>query len=74
MRENVEYIIVGGPDHGVVSHRLCEAGNGQSLSQPCGDGRLCVAAARRSDNLGTRYLLLHPRATGEQFLSMLRMS
>lgn len=74
MRETIEYIIVGGPDHGAVSHSLCEMDNGQSWSQACGDGRLCVAAARRSDDLGTRYLLLHPRATGEQFLSMLRMS
>lgn len=72
MQQEIEYIIVGGPDHGLVSHRPFDADGAQPWAQSCRDGRLCVVAARRHDNVGTRYLLLHPRATGEQFLTMLR--
>ncbi len=70
MKENIEYTIVGGPQHGAVGRRAWN-GHAAPLAVPTSDGRLCVAAARRHDRIGTRYLLLHPGATGEPFLSML---
>ncbi|MEW5305752.1 MAG: hypothetical protein WDW38_007894 [Sanguina aurantia] len=69
--QTIETVIVGGPEHGLVSHRPWESDDTLPLAQSCCDGRLCVAAARRHDDAGTRYLLLHPRATGEQFLTLL---
>jgi hypothetical protein len=70
MDKNIEYIIVGGPQHGAISRHACKA-DAAPLALPTSDGQLCAAAARRRDGIGTRYLLLHPGATGEQFLSML---
>jgi hypothetical protein len=70
MEKNIEYIIVGGPQHGAVSQHAWK-GDSAPLVLPTSDGQLCAAAARRRDGIGMRYLLLHPGATGEQFLSML---
>jgi len=69
--EDIEYIIVGGPQHGLVSRRPWKADAATPPMEPACDGLLCRAAARRHGNVGTRYLLLHPKATGEQFLTML---
>lgn len=69
--EDIEYIIVGGPQHGLISRRPCKADAAMSPVQHACDGLLCMAAARRHGSVGTRYLLLHPKATGEQFLTML---
>jgi hypothetical protein len=71
MEQNIECIIVGGPQHGMVSRRPWKADATLPPVLPTCDGLLCVAAARRRDGIGTRYLLLHPKATGEQFLTML---
>jgi hypothetical protein len=69
--EDIEYIIVGGPQHGLISRRPWKADATAPLVEAAGDGLLCRAAARRHGSIGTRYLLLHPLATGEQFLTML---
>jgi hypothetical protein len=69
--ENIEYIIVGGPQHGQISRRPWKADSDTLLVASTCDGLQCRAAARRHSKVGTRYLLLHPKATGEQFLTML---
>ncbi|WP_458071035.1 hypothetical protein [Rhodanobacter sp. BL-MT-08] len=69
--KDIEYVIVGGPQHGLISHRPWAADAKTPLWEPACDGLLCRAAARRQGSIGTRYLLLHPQATGEQFLTML---
>lgn len=70
--EQVTCIIVGGPSHGMT---LRQPWNHRQTAQPsvvAADGASCAAAARRRDgSAGTHFLLLHPRATGEQFLTML---
>jgi hypothetical protein len=68
--ENIEYIIVGGPQHGqhgLISRHPWKTDAATPLAEPAGDGLLCRAAARRHGSRGTRYLLLHP----QQFLTML---
>ena len=69
--ENIEYIIVGGPQHGRVSRRPWTPDSATPPVEHACDGLPCMAAARRHVSVGTRYLLLHPKATGEQFLTML---
>lgn len=69
--EDIEYIIVGGPQHGLLGRRPWKADSAMPPAEPACDGLLCKAAARRQGSTGTRYLLLHPKATGEQFLTML---
>jgi len=70
--EQINCIIVGGPQHGLVLRRPWDRRRPIQLSVIAADGEPCVAAVRRHDeSMGTRYLLLHPRATGEQILTML---
>lgn len=70
--EQINCIIVGGPQHGLVLRRPWDRRRPTQLSVIAADGEPCVAAVRRHDeSMGTRYLLLHPRATGEQILTML---
>jgi hypothetical protein len=69
--EDIEYVIVGGPQHGLITLRSWKADSTTPPAEPACDGVLCRAAARRHGRIGTRYLLLHPQATGEQFLTML---
>jgi hypothetical protein len=69
--EDIEYVIVGGPQHGQISRRAGKTDAATALAESACDGLLCRAAARRHGSVGTRYLLLHPKATGEQFLTML---
>ena len=70
--EQIKCIIVGGPQHGLVLRRLWDQRRPAPLCITAVDGDPCTAAARRHDEgMGTRYLLLHPRATGEQILTML---
>jgi hypothetical protein len=70
--EQIKCIIVGGPQHGLVLRRPWDRHRPAQLRVTAVDGESCVAALRRHDRgMGTRYLLLHPRATGEQILTML---
>lgn len=70
--EQINCIIVGGPQHGLVLRRPWDRRRPTPLSVTAADGERCLAAVRRHDKrMGTRYLLLHPRATGEQILTML---
>lgn len=70
--EQIKCIIVGGPQHGLVLRRPWDRHRPAQLCVTAVDGESCVAALRRHDRgMGTRYLLLHPRATGEQILTML---
>jgi hypothetical protein len=70
--EQIKCIIVGGPQHGLVLCRPWDQHRPAPLCVIAADGEPCVAAVRRHDrNRRPRYLLLHPRATGEQILTML---
>lgn len=70
--EKVTCIVVGGPSHGMVIQQPWNLRQSTQPSVIAADGASCAAAARRRDGAtGTHYLLLHPRATGAQFLTML---
>jgi hypothetical protein len=72
MDKVIEYVIVGGPQHGLVYPLPPPALDLGAIAIASRDGQLCRAAARRrSRSTGTRMLLLHPQATGEQFRTML---
>lgn len=72
MEQLVEYVIVGGPQHGLVCRHPAPSVPADCIAISSNDGQLCrVAARRRANHLGTRLLLLHPQATGEQFRTML---
>ena len=55
--EDIEYIIVGGPQHGLIGRRPWKADSAMPPVEPACDGLLCKAAARRQGSTGTRYLL-----------------
>jgi len=68
----IECIIAGGPQHGLICRRRWDSHRGAPLAVIGEDGQLCIAAARkRSDADRARFILLHPQATGEQFLTLL---
>lgn len=70
--EEIECIIVGGPQHGLVLRHLWDKRRLPQLVVTTDDGQPCSAAVqRRDDGIGIRCLLLHPQATGEQILTML---
>ncbi len=67
-----ECIIAGGPQHGQVCRRRWDSRRNAPLAVTGADGQLCLAAARKhTDATHTRIILLHPHATGEQFLTLL---
>ena len=72
MIPTIECIIAGGPQHGLVCRRPWDSRRSTPLSVVGADGQLCIAAARKhSEAARTRFILLHPQATGEQFLTLL---
>lgn len=72
MTPTIECIIAGGPQHGLVCRRPWDSRGSTPLAVVSADGQLCIAAARKhSDAARTRFILLHPQATGEQFLTLL---
>lgn len=72
MASIVECIIAGGPQHGSISRRHWDGRRETPLVMIGKDGQLCIAAARKRSNANrTRFVLLHPQATGEQFLTAL---
>ncbi len=67
-----ECIIAGGPQHGLVCRRHWDSRHNAPLAVTGEDGQLCPAAARKhTDATHTQFILLHPHATGEQFLTLL---
>ncbi|MGN2251529.1 hypothetical protein ACFWZ4_11055 [Frateuria sp. GZRe12] len=63
-----ECIICGGPQHGLVYKRPLNSRHSTPLAVVTDDGQLCTPAARK---FGSRVVLLHPQATGEQFRTIL---
>ena len=74
MEQIVECLIAGGPQHGVVRLQLWDPQYPAPLVLASEDGEVCTAAAcRQAGREGSRFLLLHPRATGKQILAMMAM-
>ena len=72
MDKVIEYVIVGGPQHGLVCAPQTSDLDAAAIAIASRDGQLCRAAARRrARSPGARMLLLRPQATGEQFRTML---
>lgn len=72
MEQLVECIIVGGPQHGLVSRQFWDAQSPMPLAIVTDDGATCTAAAcRPPGGAGNRIILLHPSATGAQLTGML---
>ncbi|GAA0706069.1 hypothetical protein FHW84_003510 [Dyella sp. SG562] len=72
MEQIVECLIAGGPQHGLVRRQLWDPDYPVAPVLASADGELCTAAARRpAGPCSNRYLLLHPRATGSEILSMM---
>jgi hypothetical protein len=72
MEQLVECVIVGGPQHGLVSRQFWDSQSPMPLALVTDDGEVCVAAAsRRPGAAGDRIILLHPAATGQQLTGML---
>lgn len=67
-----ECIVAGGPQHGLVFRRPLDASHPTPLAVTTDDGLLCApAACKPGGPAGTRVVLLHPQATGAQFLTIL---
>ena len=65
-------IIAGGPQHGQLCRTRWDERRAAPAAVVAADGEICVAAARKhAGTARTRFILLHPRATGEQFLTLL---
>lgn len=74
MEQIVECLIAGGPQHGLVRRQLWDPRYPAPPVLASGDGAVCAAAARRpAGPCSNRFLLVHPRATGSQILSMMRV-
>ncbi|GGA19974.1 hypothetical protein [Dyella nitratireducens] len=74
MEQIVECLIAGGPQHGVVRRQLWDPRYPLPPALSSGDGKVCIAAARRpAGPYSNRFLLLHPQATGQQILAMMAM-
>ena len=72
MEQIVECLIAGGPQHGLMRRQLWDPDYPAPPVLASADGELCAAAARRpAGPRNNRYLLLHPRATGSEILSMM---
>jgi hypothetical protein len=72
MERFLECIIAGGPQHGRVYRRPLDARHPAPLAVLTEDGQLCRPAARKHGGAAAaRVVLLHPQATGAQFLTIL---
>lgn len=63
-----ECVVCGGPQHGMTYRRPLDSRHSEPLAIVTDDGQLCTPAARK---FGSRVVLLHPQATGEQFRTIL---
>lgn len=67
-----ECVIAGGPQHGVICRCRWDSRRSAPLAIISKDGQLCIAAARKRNGAArSQFILLHPQATGEQFLTLL---
>lgn len=72
MYQFIECIIAGGPEHGLIRRQLWDTRHALPPVLSMQDGQTCnVAACRTSGNSGRRFLLLHPLASGREFIDML---
>lgn len=73
MSNQVECIVAGGPQHGLIFWHQLDNPAAMPPAIRTSDGRASAAAARRVSlrDMCARCVLLHPSATGQQFLSML---
>jgi hypothetical protein len=75
MTAHIEYLVAGGPRHGVVISLSADDAARLRIDSPRPDNSYRVAACRRAPESGlTRFVLLHPLATGAQFLAMLALA
>lgn len=74
MEQIIECLIAGGPQHGLLRRQLWDPQYPAPPVVSAGDGNVCTAAACRHTSPGrNRFLLVHPRATGQQILAMMTM-
>ncbi|WP_199535680.1 hypothetical protein [Dyella psychrodurans] len=74
MEQIVECLIAGGPQHGLLRRQLWDPQYPAPPVVASGDGTVCAAAAcRHAGSDRNRFLLVHPRATGQQILAMMMM-
>ncbi|GAB3784640.1 hypothetical protein [Dyella agri] len=72
MYQFIECIIAGGPEHGLIRRRLWDPRYALPPAMSTQDGQLCnVAASRTAGRSGRCFLLLHPLASGREFIDML---
>ena len=76
MSNQIECIVAGGPQHGSIFQRQVDNPTALPPVIRASDGCACAVAARRISrrDMRARCVLLHPRATGQQFLSMLALA
>jgi hypothetical protein len=74
MEQIIECFIAGGPQHGLIRHQLWDPQYPLPPVMASGDGAVCTAVACHHANPeNNRFLLAHPRATGQQILAMMTM-
>jgi hypothetical protein len=72
MHQFIECIIAGGPEHGLIRRQLWDTRYAPPSVQSLQDGQTCnVAACRTTGRSGRCFLLLHPLASGREFIDML---
>lgn len=72
MQTVIECIIAGGPEHGLVVFMRRDPDEAHPPTFRSMDGQLCRSVAlRRSLCCGTRYVLVHPAASGTQLRDIL---
>jgi len=72
MHQFIECIIAGGPEHGLIRRQLWDTRYALPPLQSRQDGQICTVAARRTaGRSGCCFLLLHPLASGREFIDML---
>jgi len=72
MKQRIECVIVGGPQHGLIIDQLLDSEHPAPLALVTDDGQECIAAALApAGSAGHRVILMHPWATGRQLTCVL---
>ena len=75
MTPHIEYLVAGGPRHGVVISLSADDAALLRIDLHRPSDSYSLAACRKVPDSGrTRFVLLHPLATGAQFLAMLALA